>query len=250
MQKLILPTALILVLTFFACKKKEATLETLASSAPSGVTAPNGLVLSTGGDLCNLQTSYMYSDHSSVVTKDSLVFASFYSAPVSLVLPTYVSGGTVTLNGINIPYQGSSYYISNNLPTAISGTITWSVSGSGTVTAFSQSFIPNYPKYTGGNLLPDTCLKANGITINISGVTNNHNSVGVSLNSGSSSTFKYITSSNGTITFSASELSAFPTNSQLLIIINLSNIYSAALGGTKRGFANTLQYTKYSYLKP
>ncbi len=250
MKKLIIPGTLILLFTFFACKKKGNEPEPLTPTTPiPGVGVPDGLVKSTGGNYCSLQTNYIYYNTNGVITKDSAVFAAFYSQPPSSTLPTNVSGGTVTLNGTTITAVGDVYYISNNLPINITGSLAWNVSGSGTVTAFSQSFIPSYPKYSGGNLLPDTCIKANGITINISGVTNNQSSVSVSLYSGTSSINKYILGSSGAVSFYPSELNAFTINSSISINVIMSNQYTAILGGIKRGFANTLQYTKYSYLK-
>lgn len=245
MKKIILSTIAILLVSFFSCKKKATT----TANTSTTTTTTGGIVPSSGGDYCDLQTTYRYTNIGGTVTKDSMIFASFYAAPVSSVTPTYVVAGTVSLNGTNIPYMNPSYFIASNPPINISGTLNWDITGSGTVTAFSQSFTASYPKYAGGNVLPDTCIKANGITINVTGVSNNLNSVVVSLYCGSASATKYILSSNGTVSFSPSDLSSFPVNSSLSIIINLSNVYSATLGGIKRGFSNTLQYTKFSYLK-
>jgi hypothetical protein len=234
----------ILTLFFVSCKKKDST-PTPASSTTGSTT---GLTPSTGGDYSDLQTTYMYTNTGGIVNKDSSVFASFYSAPVTSVSPAYVYAGTVTLNGSNIDYQGTFYYPIGQVPN-IAGPLTWSISGSSTVTAFTCSFVPNYPKYTGGNLLPDTCVKASGITINISGVTNNLNSVNISIYCGGSNLSKYIIGSNGSVSFTPAEIANFPAHNSLTIIVTLSNLYSAIFNGKKQGFANTIQYTKYSYLK-
>jgi hypothetical protein len=245
MKKIILLVISTLAIYFISCKKKE--------SSPPETTSPSttkaGLAPSTGGDYCNLQTTYRFTNMGGVVTKDSMVFASFYVAPVSSVPPTNIAAGSVSLNGTNIPFSGSSYNITSNVPTSIAGTLNWNVTGSGTVTAFSQSLTASYPKYTGGNVLPDTIVKANGVSINITGVTNNLNSVLVSLYGGSASATKYVLGSSGTVTFSPAELSAFPVNTSITLLITANNIFSANLGGIKRGFTNGFQYTKFCFLK-
>jgi hypothetical protein len=181
-----------------------------------------------------------------------MVFASFYAAPVTSVAPTTVFAGTVTLNGVNVPFQTSSsmYYIASSLPINIAGPLTWSVAGSGTIAAFNQAYTPSYPKYTDGNLLPDTCIKANGITITVSGVTNNQTSVYVALYSGSFSVGKSLLASNGSVVFTSTELANFPVNQPLTISLSLSNSYTATHNGLKHGFDNGINYQKISYLKP
>jgi hypothetical protein len=250
MQKLNYTIVLFLVIMLLACKKKDSIPEATATTN-SSVINPTGLSQSTGGDYCNLQTSYTYVNIGGVISKDSLVVASFYTAPSGATLPTNIYAGTVTLNGVNLPFESvnSIYYISTSLSANITAPITWSVSGSNTVTAFSQSFTPSYPKYTGGNSLPDTCVKANGITINVNGVSNNQNSVVVYLNSSTGSVFKYILGSTGSVYFNPTDLAVFTTNQFITISLNFTNSYTATHNGIKRGFSNSLNYQKISYLK-
>ena len=115
--------------------------------------APAGLVVSSGGNFSSLETTYQYINNGGIVTKDSSIFGVFYSA---LNSTTKVSGGVVTLNNTIIPFNSSnSYYtLNSNTSINISNSLTWVVSESASVTPFSQSFIPNYPKYTDGNLYP------------------------------------------------------------------------------------------------
>lgn len=247
MIKYIFSIIIFITLFFFSCKKKDNPPPVVANTTTGGSTS--GLTPSTGGDYSNLQTTYRFTNVAGVVTKDSSIFASFYSAPVTSVMPIYIYAGLVSLNGTNIPYQNSFYYIISNPSVNIAGPLVWNVTGSGTLAAYTHSFTPFYPKYTGGNSLPDTCIKANGITINISGVTNNLNSVIISIYSGPSTLTKYILGSTGSVNFTSAELANFTVNSSLTIIINLSNLYSATYNGIKHGFTNNIQYTKYSYLK-
>ena len=80
-------------------------------------------------------------------------------------------------------------------------------------------------------------------------MSNNQSGVFVSLSSGLNYIYKYYLGSNGSVTFSAAELNAFITNNYLIINVKLDNKYSATIGGIKRGFTNSLQYAKFSYLK-
>ncbi len=251
MKKLSYSITLLLVLCFTFCKKKETTAVPVNTAPTPGVGVPNGLVKSTGGDYCNLSTTYNYTHIGNNVSKDSTVQASFFTAPTSGIPSTNVNAGTVTINGVPLAYNNSPllYYIYSGLTANITGSITWDVTGSGTVTAFNQSFVPSYPHYTGGGALPDTCIKANGITINITGVTNNQNSVVVYLNLGTANLYKYILGSNGSVTFSAAELASLSTNQVLTIDLFLTNAYTATHNGFKHGFTNGIRYTKYSYLK-
>ncbi len=240
-----LALSLVILLSFTFCKKKESTPSTTPSSIGSSTGGSK-----TGGSICDLQTTKYITNTNGTIIIDSFVVASFYSAPVSSVAPTKVSGGTVKLNGNIIPYNGSNYSITNNLNFNISGTLNWNVTGSGTLTAFSHTYTASYPKYTGGNLLPDTCVRANGISLNITGVSNfSGATVLASISSGGTYAYKYIFGSSGTINFTAAELANFPTNSILFITITLSNYTTTNFGGLTQGYSNALQYTKYSYLK-
>ena len=257
MKKLIYSATSILIVCFTFCKKKEATPAPAATASTSSTTTgttniytiPAGLVASTGGNFCDLKTTYIFVNNGGTIIKDSVVEARFYTEPLTAATPTLISGGTVTLNGTNVPFQTNFYTFIGSSPINLTSPLNWSVSGSGTVTAFSQSFTPSYPQYTGGNLLPDTCIKANGITMNVSGVSNNQSGVIVQLYSGANYAFKYYLGTNGSVTFSAAELSSFTINNPLTIAVSLTNVYSATLGGIKRGFTNSLQYSKFSYLK-
>lgn len=156
--------ALIVLSVFisFSCKKKNDTEPTpTATTSPAPKSYPNSL----------LMTYYNYYDNNGIITKDSLVAAMFFDVPLG-TSPTinYVNAGKVSLNN-SFLYQNSSLY-SNTVAINISDSIKWTASGSGTVSPFSYSYKASYPKYTGGNLLPDTCIKANGITLTISGVSN------------------------------------------------------------------------------
>ncbi len=243
-------TKIILIILFLnaiviACKKKESS-----PAETTSTTTNTGLTRSTGGDYCNLYTGYRYYDSSGVVKKDSSVFASFYSSPESSVPGKNIAAGSVSLNGTPIPFSRGSYFIDYDVPTSIAGTLNWDVGGSGTVTAFSQSFTASYPKYTGGNILPDTIVKTNGVSINITGMSNTQTSVLISLYGccGGGAPIHTLVS-NGTVTFSPADLSSFTGNTWVILNVRTNNVFSANIGGIKRGFTNGLHYRKYCFLK-
>ncbi len=251
MKNILIPFTILLFIAFIACKKKESTPPETNTTTTTGGTTTSGTT--TGGSYSTLQTTYLITNSGGVIAKDSSIQANFYSAPVTSGTYSLVSAGTVSLNSVNIPTIGGGigYYIGNNAPVNLQLPLTWNVSGSVTLTAFSHSFVPTYPKFTGGNLMPDTCFKSAGITFTISGASNNpDNVVLIMLFSSSASALKYNFASNGTINFSAQDMASFSANSNLTIQVSWTNATYATYGGIKHCFTNNLKYIKYSYLKP
>ncbi len=255
MKNSIIITLLSSLFLFASCKKKETTQDTANNPTTTGGSTTGSTTGSTGGSdyYSTIKTNYIISNSAGFETKDSLAHAIFYSQPVSNPGYSLVSAGNVSLNSVNIPTIGGVgvSYFKQPINVNLKNILVWSISGSGTLTAFSHSLTPSFPNYTGGNLLQDSCSKSAGITINVSGVTNNiSNNVIVRLNAGSYSSIKYILSSNGSVTFSAQDLAAFPTNQSLTIQLSMANLTFATYGGKKHGFSNGLEYYKNSYLKP
>ncbi len=247
-----LTLGILILLSFTFCKKKD--------SSPAATTPPsNNTTGSTGsttgnssnyGAICNLQTTKSVTNYNGILALDSFVIASFFATPITTVIPAYVPAGTVSLNGNVIPYSNSYYSITNNLNFSISNNLNWNVSGSGTLTAFSHSYTPSYPKYTGGNLLPDTCVKANGLSFTINGVSNYTGlNINVLIYTNGASLTKIVPSNGGVVTITSAELASFPTNNLFFILMNLGNYTTTNFGGLTQTYSNTLQYSKYCYLK-
>ena len=222
------------VLLFSTCKKKE---DKSLSSTPPASSYPFSV----------LQTAYIYVDNSSTVTIDSSAMAAFSQNPTNVFPPTFVQAGNVSLNDSALYFNSEAY--ENVFPINISQSLKWTITGSGTITPFTHSYIPSYPKYTGGNSLPDTCSKASGITLNISGVTNLQNGITISISQGSSANATKQLSGNGTVFFSASELSSFTTNSSFHLEMVFKNTKTETLGGVLHSFNNNMWYIKNPYLK-
>ncbi len=255
MKKLILFTFLLFLFTF--CKKKENTIDspvTNTSNTTGGNSViPNGLAAPTGGAFCNLETAYRFLQQGSSITKDSMITTVFYNSIPGSPSFSYIPAGTISLNGVSIPFNSTGNYYSYPVgaPTQISGNITWSVSGSGTVTPFTQSYIPIYPQYSGYSSLPDTLFISKGVNIPVNGISQTRNSsVFIYVSAGSQRQSKYLTSTNGTISFSANDLSGFPTNGFGQITITCPNIYEAIHGGVRHGFSCIMEFTKVVIIRP
>ena len=239
MKKLIYLLSVVLVIAVvFSCKKKKY------EPAPETTTTPTS---SLSQIISSSQTTYNYYDNGGVVTMDSVVMCVFFSGPNS---SSAVNAGTVTLNGTPLTNSSNFYYDYNTFN--LTGVQNFSISGSGTLTAFSHSYTASYPKYTGGNLLPDTCYKASGITLSITGISNLSPlmwSKGVRIYQGSNSVNKSLTPSANSVNFSSSELASFNVNNPITISVSLSNVHTFAQGSYNHMFGNTVEYRKYSYLK-
>ena len=227
-----------LILTF-SCKKKSAEPE----SAPVTHSPDYSDAYSM------LQTTKSISNIHGVVTKDSSGMAVFFEKPLKYSTNLiFISAGNVTLNDSVLYYDSQTY--SSYLPANFTSPVKWAVAGSGTVTPFTYTQMPNYPVYNGGNLLPDTCIKSNGITINVSGVSNTSMGVSLFLNGSSVSLNKYIANSgNGTVVFSASEIAGMNINSNVTLQLMMSNYNIQTLNGVVHNFVSTTSYQIQIWLK-
>jgi hypothetical protein len=228
--------AILLVLVIsFSCKKK---------------TTPSGPAVSTPQPYSEFKSKYTYYDQNGVIGLDSMIRAVIYNMPYNPTSPSFnfVYGGNVTFNDSTLNYSGGIYGCGNPLSACpkvnMRGPIKWDVPGSGTVTPFTYTFMPVYPIYTTGSQLQDTCVKANGITINLSGISN-ATSVFVSIGG----VGKTIMLPSSSVAFSTVDLASLPTNQNLIILIYISNKWTSTQGGILHGFNAVLEYYKYSYLK-
>lgn len=237
---------LVATLLIVSCKKKDTTEP--STPGTGGVTTsgtnPNGIY-------GNLQTGYYdYEDNLGVVTKDSLSIASFYQDVMSSVSPVEIYAGTVTINGMNLDYTPPQNYYIENTHSSNMTTLVWAASGSGTVTPFSYTYTPVYPKISGPIVLQDTCHKSSGISISLSGINSSSGGTSVYLYEGSHSASKTFFGTSGTVNFTSSDLSSFSPNNPLTIMILLANANPISVGSVKYQFTSTYTYTKFSYLKP
>lgn len=233
---------LLSILILSNCKKKENNTPPPATNNPPA---------SNTGSYGMLIAKYLYYDNGqSVVNKDSLCNALFYSSPIpGTVVPTNVDAGLVTLNSNSLSLLTGNNYV-NTTPINIHSQLIWSVAGSSLVPAFTHTQSPSYPVYSGGNLLPDTCFKASGFTINVSGMSNTTGSVLVTVQQSSNIIVKQLSAANGTVFISTADLANFTSNLDFSTTLSIGNFESPVYSSKKFTFSTAINYRKQMYLKP
>ena len=123
----------------------------------------------------------------------------------------------------------------------------WNVSGSNSVSAFSCTYTPTYPVFTGNALLPDSFSISSGVTINVSGISNmSQSSISVIISLGGVNVSKSIPINQTSCTFTPNELTSLsPTASGAVILLTFSNLSTKTLGGKLYGLDNSLEHIKY-----
>lgn len=243
-MKISLYITFIVLLTFcFSCKKKKTDTE----QAPASQSQNNALTPtpSTLKNLYDLETFYSYNNNGITTTKDSSFRADFYN--------NCIYNGAVTLNGKQL-FNHECYqdyppvYTQPNV-----SVLNWSITGGTNVSVMTQTLTANYPIYTGAAFLPDTCIKANGLVLNITGISNcNQNIAAIKLIAAypyTNNIYKNFNISNGSVSFSASEIASYLVNQSYYITFKLKNTYTGNNNGEKSGFSNSLIYSKKIYFK-
>lgn len=227
---------LFLALTIFACKKKDKDPDPIPVSTGNG--SPVG----------DLSTLYIYTDYGNgQVSLDSTASASFYGAPLDTATPAYIRAGAVSINGVDMSYSGTGYY---PLKTVNIRSVNWVVSGdsAGKVAGFSHSYVPVYPTFNGKGL-PDTCVKSAGVNFIFNNGTSNGITTVVIISQSTNSAMKYLTATNGTISFSAQDLSKFNINAPIDINVSVTNITKAKIGKVYYNLLSQIGYFKHAFLK-
>lgn len=206
---------------FYGCKKKE--------ESPKEEIQPPVTTLPGFNDVYGMiQASYVINDFSNTTAIDSTVSIGFYESPSKTT--AYVDAGTVTVNGVSLTSTSFGYQNYGTERVNLHNILNWSVSGSptSTVVPFTYAHLPIMPQYSGHGLLPDTSVKANGISLNISGLSK-FNVASLYLMQDAQNSFKMITG-NGTVVFSAQELAAFKTTAPVLLMLSASNLSTVKIG--------------------
>lgn len=231
--------ALLLVFNF-SCKKKT---DSPTINSTSGNNNPPSIYDSRG----ILQVKY-YTSNCGSVYADTSATSVFFDQPLGSSNYNFVSAGTVTYNDSTMYFNSFSY--ASSFPVSMVVPQKWNVSGSSYIPAFTYSCNPFFPDYTGQGLLPDTCVKANGLTLNISGISNyTGNSVVLSLSGPSSVNVTKSISGNGTITFTPSELSNFAVNTNSYLEINITNYKIETFSGLAFAIYNVRSHQKCIWMK-
>lgn len=232
----------VLSLILNSCKKKDDVAASSPSSNPTP-TAPTG-------DYGNLQSGYTVFDYGNgVLVNDSNVIINFYSGPSSNIVPPSIYAGTVAVNNYTLNLKNTlNFYVDTTHLINIQQ-LNWTATGSGTVAAFTYSYMPVYPKYSGVITVLDTCVKSTGFNISLSGIVNANAGVTIDVYQGSTKVSKKLNTSSGIVNFSASDLSSLTVNTPLTISLMFANLSHVNIGSVNYGITTTYQYIKFSNLK-
>jgi hypothetical protein len=238
MKKLIFPTIIILVTTFFACKKKESTPIPTTNSTTSA-----------NGDYGTFLSAYNVSQLGSTFYMDSTINATFFDSP--LITHNNISAGIVSVNNttLNATTSPINYYYTNNINFNV---LSWQIAGSGAISATSFSYAPIHPSYTGYNVLPDTVTKSAGFNVVINGVSNTNQPVYVFIApiSGSASVItKTIATAPATLNISSAELAAYTASNTISIKVELFNYSNITVNSKQYAINANRTFQKYLYLK-
>jgi hypothetical protein len=134
---------------------------------------------------------------------------------------TLVDGGTVTLNSKGLTKSSNNAYSYQNLMDPLSfSTITWNVSGLGSVPAISYTDDRPIPGYSGFSALPATVTRSAGVTISLGSAISNADSVYVIVTDyDNHMVLKRLAGSAAQCTVSASELSGFTAGQGMLQVV-------------------------------
>lgn len=226
------------IASFFTnCKKKEKTPETVATNTTTGFNVIDG-------DHGTFLSVYNTSKFSNWVFGDSIVQASFYDA--SGMNQNTINAGTVSVNSVTLqPYANNVYSSTSQINLK---SLSWQISGSGTITATNFSYTPTHPTYGGDGALPDT-VTASGFTFNVTGITNINEPVYVTISQGSSPITKTVTFVPSTVSLSSSELAGFVINQDFTIRLSLFNYSHITLNSHQYGINANRTYQKSCFLK-
>lgn len=260
MKKLtyLLTPALVLAITLASCDKVKNPVNTNPTNpTPTQTTAPTPQTpapSNVDGALAAVKMKFKIEQAGFVIdVKSEVGLASFYASTGS---STNVDGGTVKLNSNELEKQSNNTYLKNattgQTPSdlGMDNGASWSVSGNGSVPAFTYSHGSTFPTYTGN--VPSEVTKSSGLTLTFnSGNTKDADSVYVFIASGSSSFFKGYAANAGSITISSSDLNSLPTVSDNTGIIEILPVKmtTQTISGKKYAFIKEEANVRYINIK-
>ena len=228
----------LIIISFVACKK-------MGTPEPE-INNSNNVGPSTYGDLEILFVKEYKKNI--LIGSDSIVISSFYDKLADGVSPVnYVNAGNVSYNSIGLKPSATYYRDTTHLINVHSQNSIWSVSGNASVAAFSYTFTPSFPVFSGNAQLPDSISLFHGFTVNITGLSNmTESSIPVTISDGITNITKSIPINQKSVTFSHDDLSSLTTTpSGASFIVTFSNISNQTFGGKVYGIINTLEHIKH-----
>ncbi|MBS1651000.1 MAG: hypothetical protein JSU07_03230 [Bacteroidetes bacterium] len=249
--------AMALVFVFVsACQKKSNNSTTSTGAGGNGGSGNTSTPITWQIILTKTQTQLP----GNTIINDSSALVTLFNTGAIPTPSNCFFGGNFSLNNTPLSYTSGQYnncYSSNgSLSVNISQTSTVSCVGNTTVSAFTQTFMPNFPIYSGYNLIADTFSLASGVTVAIGGLSNfpSNNALSVSIynNYGSIMGYKTMSGSTGTLSFLSSDLigAASNTNKPITISIEPVNFFYFNFGNQTRYISFMASFKKTVYLKP
>lgn len=201
-----------------SCTKEEETKPT-PTPTPTPAPGPTPPSPTPGGDISGalICINMVYSSTPAgspfpIELNTEIGTAIFYSTPGG---STYVDAGAVSVNDNALEKQSNNTYTkfatAGMTPSDLKFTSgsNWNVAGSSSVTGFSHSHSSAFPIFSG--TIPTSVTKSSGITLTLNSSTvSGADSVYVLVAAGNTSVLKSFAANAGTVTISASDLSALP----------------------------------------
>jgi hypothetical protein len=163
-MKIYLSITLMAGLTAFVllagCNKKDET--TPDTTTPTTGTSPAIEITGSYGTLVAIRSvSYTTVGGFTIPVETNTAVAAFPTAPGA---STFVDAGSVTLNSKTLTRQSNNSYVYQDLLNPLSfASITWAVSGSGSIPAINYTDDKPVPDYTGYSDLPGTLTRSAGL---------------------------------------------------------------------------------------
>lgn len=179
----------------------------------SGPTPATPVISGAYGTLISVIMKYSVTNEflpDPIVVESQVGIAAFPAANSTDFLPA----GTVSVNGYDLEKaDNNSYYVTATAgmtPSTLefSGSSEWSVSGAGSIAAFTYDHIISFPNFTGS--LPSSITKSNGVTVSLDGSVNGADSVYLVVTAGDQYIQTAVGGNASSISLSAAELQNLP----------------------------------------
>lgn len=213
----ILIATIFISLIFSGCSKKTEDLTDPTPQTNSGTPTPSFNFNDASGILVALKT----------VTEQTVAGITI---PVELNAPTavfpsspgsasFLDAGTVSINSRSLSKLSNNSYVYNDYVNPVNyNTVTWVVSGNGSVPAINYTEDKQMPSFSDFSSIPATVSKTSGLTLNLAGKFSNADSVYVVVISAANSkiVIKRSAGSGGSFTFTPGDLSDLGSGSGYL----------------------------------
>jgi hypothetical protein len=223
------------IITLVSCNKKKTT----DPVAPP----PNNVTSTYETGLIDLFRAQYFDGTNTVTTGDNVTvtFINYDNTPNSSL---EVSAGNVNVNGTGLYFNGVNYEDTTYAINLSPATFSLHVSGSSQINAFTTTFNPVYPSFTGDALLPTTVSKSTGFTINLgSSISNMTDTATIHL---LGSVVKKIAPGQASVTFTPADISGIMVANGYYFELYVYNTQPLNINSNAYYLRTELQYTKYN----